>query len=292
MNSYRRNFKAIILFIAPAFLIYTILGILPIFQSFYFSFHEWSGIQGVPLKFVGLDNFKYLLEYKDFLTSIKNILRFVLISLVTQVPLGLLLAFLLSSYCKGFKFFKAAIFMPIVLSITAVSLMWYFILFPGNGVLSSLLSSVGLESLARNWLADKSTALNTLILVNTWISGGYYMTIFFAAITSISEDVLESALIDGSLGIHKVIKIIIPMIWDVVVVTIVMVITGTLKIFDLVFIMTKGGPNGLTNVPASLMFSEAFSYNHYGLGSAISTVIFAISIIFTVISLKIMQKEQ
>ncbi len=291
MADHRKNMKAAVLFLLPAFLIYTLLEIVPILQSFYFSFFEWNGIHGVPLEYVGLDNFKFMLGYKDFIISIKNILRFVVLSLLTQIPLGLILALALSTYCRGYKFFKAVFFIPVVLSLTAVSLMWYFILFPNNGVLTNFLTMIGLESLTRNWLIDKDTALNSVILIRSWVSAGFYMVIFFAAITSIDTEVLESASMDGSKGLHRILTIIIPMIWEVVIVSVILVITGTLKVFDIVFVLTKGGPNGLTNVPATLMYNEAFVYNHYGLGNAISTVIFLMCIIFTILSLKIMQRK-
>ncbi len=291
MEKYRKNYKAILLFLLPAFLIYTTLAIIPIVQSFYFSFFEWPGIAGVPLKYVGLKNYEFLFGYKDFIISIKNVIWFVILSLCTQIPMGLIVALTLATYCKGFKVFKVIFFIPIVLSMTSVGLMWYFILLPNNGVLTNLLLNLGLENLTRNWLIDKSTALNSVILITAWVSIGYYMIIFFAAITSISEDVLESAKLDGSVGVHRALHIVLPMIWPVMSASIVLVITGILKIFDIIFIMTKGGPNGLTNVPATLLYNEAFGYNNYGIGSAISTVIFVMSIIFTLVSLRLMQRK-
>lgn len=292
MEKYRKSMKSIVIFLLPALLIYVVFEIIPIICSIYFSFFEWAGLKGVPLKYVGFRNFTSLIYSGDFLISLKNTMRFVVISLFTQLPLGLLFALLLSSYCKGYKIFKTIYFIPMILSVTAMSLMWYLILQPNNGALNIILKSLELENLMHNWLIDKNTALNCIILITAWNSAGFYMIINFAAISSIPDDIFDAALIDGATEIKKVIYITIPLIWESIKISVIMIITGVIKIFDIVFIMTGGGPNGLTNVPATLLYNEAFKYDHYGLGSAISTALFTISIILTVISLKLMQREK
>lgn len=291
MVKYRKSAWPIILFLLPALLIYTTLEIVPIIQTFYFSFFKWNGIGGVPLKFVGLQNFIDLISFKGFWLSMKNIMWFLVLSLLTQIPIGFFLAILLSSRLKGYRFFKAAFFSPLVLSTTAVGLMWYFILFPNSGVLNNILTSIGLENLAKNWLIDKGTALNSLILITAWISTGYYLTIGFAGISAIPDEIMEAGLIDGADGFKKVIYITIPLISESLKISVILVITGILKIFEIVFVMTQGGPNGLTEVPVSLMYNEAFKYSHYGRGSAIAILVFLMSIIMTILSLKLMQSK-
>ncbi|HEY5586854.1 MAG TPA: sugar ABC transporter permease [Ruminiclostridium sp.] len=291
MDKYRKSAVPIVLFLLPAFLIYTILEVVPIIQTFYFSFYEWNGIGGVALKFVGIENFTDLMGFKGFWLSIKNVIWFLILSLFTQIPIGFFLAILLSTYCKGYRIFKAAFFSPLVLSTTAVGLMWYFILFPGTGVLNTILTSIGMENFTTSWLTDKNTALNSLILITAWISSGYYLTIGFAAISSIPDEIMEAGLIDGADGIKKVFYITLPLIWESVKISVILVITGILKIFEIVFVMTQGGPNGLTEVPVSLMYNEAFKYGHYGRGSAIAVIVFLMSVFITIISLKLMQRK-
>jgi len=290
-NSYRKNIKAVIVLLLPALLIYLAFEVLPIIQSFYFAFFQWNGMVTVPLKFVGFNNFFDLAKNSYFPLALKNTLWFMILSTIVQLSVAFLLALALATYCKGYKFFKATFFIPLVLSLTGVSLMWYFILFPGSGPLSSLLTGIGLDGWNRQWLADKGTAINSIILVNSWVSIGFYMVVLFSALTTISQDILESAEIDGSLGLHSIFMIKIPLIWDVIKVAIVMEITGNLKIFEIVFIMTRGGPDGLTNTLGTLLYNEAFQYFHFGTGSVISIIIFALSITITIFSLKVMQRE-
>ncbi len=283
--------RVAILFLSPALLLYVLFELIPIGQTFYFSLHSWPGIHGVPLKYVGLGNFFGVFRSPAFWLSIRNIIWYVVLSLAVQIPIGYLLAFLLSSFPKGYRFFKTAFFSPLVLSVTAVGLMWYFILYPNGGSLNTVLTNLGLESWTRNWLVDRRTAMTTIILVTGWISTGYYMTIGFAAVTGLPEDVLEAAVLDGAVGLKKVFFVMLPMIWETVKVSIVMVVTGILKTFEIVFIMTEGGPNGLTQVPVTLMYYEAFKYDQYGRGSAIAVIVFLMSILASILALRLARRE-
>ena len=292
MEQYRRNKKIIFVFLLPALLVYIIFECIPVLQSFYFSFFEWPGIQGVPLKYVGIDNFVALIKNTQFHQAMRNILLFVFVGLLTQLPIGFFFAILLYYTKHGQKFFKAVYFIPMILPVTATGLLWQFILKPNEtGVLNNLLMKLGMENLCTGWLVDSKTAMICIILVTTWASVAYYIVIGLAALNSIPEDVLESATIDGANTWKKVIYIMIPMIWESIKISVVMIITGVLKVFDMVFVMTEGGPNGLTHVPATLLYSQAFKYNHYGIGSAISTVMFLMSLALTIISLKIMNRD-
>lgn len=292
MDKYRRNPRTIFAFLAPALIIYTILLVLPIFSTVGFSFFSWVGIVDVPMKFVGLKNYLYIFKLPNFWLSMKNILWFLFITLITQLPLGLLIALFLSKQFKGFKFFKATYFVPQVISVTAISLIWYFILFPNKGVLNWILAAIGLPSLARNWLADPSTAMTTIVLVNAWAGIGFHMTVSYAAIVGIPEDILEAAKLDGAVGWNQLCYIIIPMIWESIKISIIIIITAALKTFDIVFVMTQGGYNGLTNVPSTLLYQEAYQFNHYGAGSAIAVCIFVMSILMTLVSLRVMRRDQ
>ena len=291
MERIRRNKKAVLCFLMPGFLLYTVLLMVPIGGSLVMSFFKWNGIKIVPMVFVGFSNLKAVLTDAMFWHSIKNIMWFMVLTLCTQLPIGLLLAVMLSERFRGYRFFKFAYFVPQVLSTTVIGLLWYFILMP-TGVLNTMLQGIGLDSLVKSWLVDKNTAMTTIILVNTWCGIGFHMTVSYAAISGIPDDVVEAAKLDGAVGLKKVFHIIIPMIWESIISSIVVIVTAVLKTFDLVYVMTEGGPNGLTDVPSTLLYKEAFRYNDFGKASVIGVYIFILSVIFTVISLRITKRER
>ena len=293
MERFRSDKRIIILFLLPAFIIYLTLAVIPIIQSLYFSFFDWPGIQGIPLEYVGIKNFINMLKYEDFHIAVKNVFQFAILNLLIQIPVGYGLAILLGGFPKGYRLFKTSFFFPVVLPLTAVSLLWVFIYFPNEtGVLNLLLKSAGLTETGKAWLLDSGTALNAVIVANAWKGLGYHMIIAFAAIAGIPPYILESAEIDGAVGFKKVWHIIIPIIWEAVKISVVLIVIGSMKNFDIIFIMTEGGPNGLTNVPSTLLYYEAFQYENYGLGSAISAFIFLISILLSTVSMRAMRREK
>lgn len=294
MEKIRKNKKTIFLFLFPAVLIYMCFEVIPVILSVYFSFNEWPGIQSVPLKFVGFRNFIKLFQNKIFMKSLQNVVIYTAVSVLLQVPLGFGLGLVIHHFKRGQRFFKAAFFIPMILSVTAVALLWNFIYFPTEkGILNSLLIKAGLENLTNQWLVNPGTALMALIVVSTWTSVGYYMIICLAGLTSIPESVLEAGALDGAKGIKKIWYLYIPMLWDPVKMSVVMVITGVLKIFDTVYIMTPaGGTGNSTIVPALLMYNEAYRYGRYGMGSAIATVIFVLSAAVSIFSLKLMNRKE
>lgn len=293
MAQYYANKKIIFFFLLPALLIYAGLALWPILQSVRFSFFEWPGIQGVPLKFVGLKNFQNMFASKKFILSVLNVLRFIGLNLVLQIICGYGLALLLAKYYKGYKLFKMAFFFPVVLPLTATALLWNFLYFPNDiGVINQLLNALGLPFLKTGWLITPATALNAVTVANVWTGFGYHMVIGFAALSAIPDGILESAMIDGASGMRKFLHITLPLIWESMKISVVLIATGSMKNFDIIFVMTEGGPNGLTHVPSTLMYYEAFKYDHYGLGSAIAVFIFASSLLLAFLSIRLMRREQ
>ncbi len=277
--------------ILPAFLVYFLFEFIPMIGTFVFSFFEWNGIFGVAPEFVGLQNFRDLVSDPDVQLAFKNIIWFVLGSIAIHIPLGLLLASLLASGCRGMKAFKAIYFMPNIFPLTAVALLWYFIYFPNNGLLNAVLSAIGLENLTHAWLIDSSTALGAVIVVNGWVSTGFFMTILFAGMMQIPENLYEAAKVDGANALQRFFHITVPSLKNVIKTCLILDLTGTMKVFDLVFAMTNGGPNGLTHLPTTLMYSESFKYDHYGLGSAIAVAIIIISLLATLLSMVLLRDK-
>lgn len=252
-----------------------------------FSVMDWNGIAGSKLTFVYLDNFKRIFSNKYFLLSLKNMLRMVVFSVMFHTPVALILAVALSQKLRGYRFFKALFFMPTVFPLTSVGLMWYFIFMP-TGAFNMLLKAIGQSQLVAPWLVNPATAMNMIIFVNIWVGIGYYVIIIMAGLTTIPPELYEAAAIDGAKGRHNFFYITIPNLKSILAMCIVMDIIGTVKLFDLVFAMTGGGPNGLTNLPTTLLYAEAFKYSHYGLGSAIGIVILCICLILTIGSSKLL----
>lgn len=281
----------IALFVLPALIIYVVFQLLPIMGALYFSFGEWNGIAGAPIKMVGFDNYISVLKDPSFILSLTNMLRMVVFSVLFHTPIALLLAVAINTKCKGYRFFKAVFFVPTVFPLTAVGLLWYFIFMP-NGSLNTLLSSIGLEQFVTSWLVDSATAMNTIIFVNIWAGVGYYMVILLAGLTTISDDIYEAASIDGATASKKFFHITIPLLKPILGMCILMDIIGSVKVFDLVFAMTEGGPNGLTNLPTTLMYYESFRYDHYGTGSAVGVIILVIALVLTLGSEAIMNRKK
>ncbi len=273
----------ILLFILPALIIYTMFQIIPLFGAVYFSLSEWNGIAGSAIEFVGFKNFANIFKDANFILSLKNMAKMVTFSVLFHTPIALLMAVGIYSAKRGGRLFKAIYFVPTVFPLTAVGLLWYFIFMP-NGSLNSLLEVVGLKDLVTPWLVNEKTAMNTIIFVNIWAGLGYYMVILLAGLSTISNDVYEAAALDGVNPVTKFFYITVPLLKPIIKMCILMDIIGTIKVFDLVFVMTEGGPNGLTNLPTTLMYQEAFKYDHYGTGSAIGIILLIICLIGTLCS--------
>lgn len=277
-------------FVLPALIVYTMFQIIPLFGAIFFSVSEWNGIAGSKISFVGLKNFITVFQDAGFILALKNMARMVIFSVLFHTPIALLMAVAIQTKSKASRFFKAVYFVPTVFPLTAVGLLWYFIFMP-NGSLNTLLTSIGLEQFAQPWLVESATAMNTIIFVNIWAGVGYYMVILLAGLTTISEDVYEAAAIDGATPVKRFFYITVPLLKPIIKMCILMDIIGTIKVFDLVFVMTEGGPNGLTNLPTTLMYQEAFKYDHYGTGSAIGIIILVICLVGTVASEMLTSKK-
>lgn len=289
MKLTKKTKGAFILGILPAFLLYIVFAIYPILQSFYYSFMDWNGFN--EMTFVGLDNFKKLFADSLFWNSVKNNIYVVLVSVLGQVPLALFFALLLNRKMKGAKLFRTIGFLPVVLSTVVISLTWSLIFNSRNGLINEFLRSIGLDSLAQNWLGDTKWAMASVLVVVVWQFVGLYLIIFLAALQNIPTEVLEAAKMDGASEWATTWKITIPMIWETILVAITLCIAGSLKTFDLIYVMTHGGPAHSTDVMALYMFNETFSKLQYGYGSAVSVFIFFFSLILIAIVNKVLGKK-
>lgn len=287
----RKTLLILALFLIPSLLIYIVFQIIPLFGALYFSVMDWNGIAGSKITYVGIRNYLDVFSNQDFILALKNMAKMVLFSVIFHTPIALLLAVALNTKFKGYRVFKVLYFVPTVFPLSAVGLMWYFVFMP-TGALNALLSKIGLETWVTPWLVNADTAMNSIVTVNIWAGIGYYMVILLAGLTTIPSDIYEAASIDGASSLKKFFHITIPMLKSTLSMCIMMDIIGSVKVFDLVFAMTGGGPNGLTNLPTTLLYNEAFKYKHNGVGSAIGVIIFAICLAGTLLSNRLTRSRE
>ncbi|MRN52703.1 carbohydrate ABC transporter permease [Paenibacillus monticola] len=276
MNTLRSR-RFIIMGLLPAMLIYALFVFVPVIWSAYYGFFNWSGIGASS--FIGLDNYVEIVHDPIFWRALKNNFIFVGAAVLGQVPLALILAILLSKNNFLQRFLRSAIFLPMVLSTVVIGMIWQYIYHPQIGILNFFLDTLGLESWKLQWLSDGKIAIFALIPPLIWSFVGLYLIIFMSALQNIPGEIHDAAQLDGATGLRKLASISLPMIWGTVQVALVLCISGSLKSFDLVYIMTKGGPAHATELLATYMYNSTFTSYRYGFGSAISTTIVLISLI-------------
>jgi raffinose/stachyose/melibiose transport system permease protein len=280
-----------LLFLLPAVVLFGVLLLNPIIQAVYQSFFSWKGIAGVPLNWVGLDNYQAILKDSLFWLSMEDSLIFMTGGFLVLMPLSFVLALIITSDIKGTRFYKTAFFMPVMLPITAVGLMWVYILEPNWGMLNTALRWMGKSSWALNWLSIPTLNVVVVVLVNEWIYAGLNMLIFAAGLIAIDGSLYEAAEIDGASKWQRLLKITLPLTKESFKIFSVMCVTGCLKTFDLIYAMTKGGPNHSSETPVSFLYAQAFSYRNFGVGNAVGTVILILGLILSLAINKMITQE-
>ena len=219
-------------------------------------------------------------------------MKMTFVSTCLQLPIGMLIALVVSSKkVKGKKFFQSIYFLPVILSASIVGILWTQIYDPNQGLFNVFLGKIGMENLQHAWLGEPGTALGAVMIVMLWFYVGNYVLIYYSSLQSIPSDIIEYAELDGVLPIVRFFKIQLPLIWPTIQLTTMLVIVNSLRYFDLVYIMTKGGPNHSTDVLATVIVQEAFDSMRMGYGSAISMFLFLLGTVFILIVNKLMKKE-
>lgn len=271
MNKILSDKKAIFLFTFPTLLLMIVIVIVPIFISSYYSLLEWDGIgKG---SFIGLANYKAMLSDERMWSGVRNSLIFAVLSLFVQIPISLMIALIIAGGVKGEKFYRTIYFIPVIISTVVIGQLWMKIYNADYGLLNTLLRNTGLSSLAQDWLGQEATALICCFIPILWQYVGYHMLIMYAGIKGISPDINEAALIDGATGVQTARYITIPMLKPVLKICMTFSLIGALKVFDLIYVLTNGGPFFSTEVPSIYMYTTIFDSFHYGYGSAVSVFI-------------------
>src|SRR5918998_5284376 len=236
-----RRYRAGILFVLPAFILYLIFMVYPFFRSIYFSFTSWNGVTAVK-EWVGLANYRELITDNLFWLSLQHTVIWVIVGTIAPIAIGMLLALLLWRRPKGFTLFRTFFFMPQVLSTVVIGIIWNWIYNPIFGILNEVLDAVGLEDLSRGWLGDPDIALYAVLIAAIWATIGFVFVILLAGLQNVSKDLLEAATVDGANVWQRFWNVTVPQLAGVINVVIALLLIGGFSVFGNIFFLTRGGP--------------------------------------------------
>lgn len=277
------------LFTLPAILFFLAFILLPVASTFLLSFTHWKGFTLSDIKRAGLSNFIELFTDGIFFRSLGNTLIFVLVTTVLLNLFGFIGALVIDTGLRGTGFFKNAIFLPVLLSPIIIGIMWSRML-DAFGIVNQLLKFLNVVRMPILFLGDERIALYTVIGATIWQYTGYDMLLYYAGLQGVPHEQVEAATIDGAGPLAVKWNVVIPSLSPVIAVTMLLNMIGGFKVFDIVYIMTAGGPNNSSHVFATYLFQQAFRFNRMGLASVIAIVIIAFSITAAVFRLRIVRQ--
>ncbi|MCR4616707.1 MAG: sugar ABC transporter permease [Lachnospiraceae bacterium] len=282
MKKFKKGF-AIFIFLLPGLFLFISILIAPIAVSVYRSLFDWNGFSEGT--FIGFQNYVELFTNGSikFMTALKNSLILAAFSVFVQLPLALLLALLLGRKVKGEKVFLSIYFMPVLISTVVIGQLWLKIYNPDYGLLNRFLDAIHLGKLKHVWVGDVKTALASIIVPTIWQYIGYHMLLMYAGVKGVSTDLREAAVLDGATKWQVDRYIVIPVIKPIIKVSVIFAVTGSLKTYDLVRILTEGGPFQSTEVPSTLLENMLFLRNRYGMGSTISVMLIILCFAFALL---------
>jgi len=283
------RFQAILLFLPPALVLFTMFVTLPVVEASYYSFYNWNGY-GAPTKFIGFDNYLRVLNNPIFYQSLLNNVWVVLVSAFVQVPLALWLALLISDKSRSSVVFRAIFFLPYVLGEIVAGLIWRY-MYDGNyGVVAHIFHFLGRE--APQVLATEGWAEAAILLVVVWKYFGFHMALFIAGRQSVPNDVLESAQIDGASRAQTTFRIVLPLMRPVIVLSLFFSILGSLQFFALIVPLTDGGPSNTTHSAVSYLYTFGIKRMRVGYGSAVGVTLFIICVLVMLIYKRLFMQEK
>jgi multiple sugar transport system permease protein len=265
-------------FLALPLAIYIWWVIWPMLYSFYLSLTSWDAFS--PPAFIGLENFVRLFKDPVFYTSLANNLEWILVFITIPVALGLMLAMALNRNVPGSKLFKASFFSPMVISLVVCGLIWGWLYNPAMGLFNSILRAIGKDQWTQGWLSDPKLVMESIIVVGIWRQVGYVMILYLAGLQGVDSYLVDASKVDGANAFQSFRHVILPQLAPITVIVIVISIIDSLRAFDLVSVMTRGGPFNSSSVLANYMYIQAFNNYRMGYGAAIAVILFIISLIF------------
>jgi len=284
-----KNVGLFSLFVGPVFIAFTIVVLIPFFSGIYYSFTDWNGITG-QVKWVGLDNFKYIFtEDKQFLQSFKLTAIYTIVAIILTNIIGFGLALLVTQKLKSSNILRTVFFMPNLLGGLLLGFIWQFIFIRGFASIGEL-TGIPLFELA--WLGDKNTAFWGIVIVSVWQGAGYIMLIYIAALQNVPKELIEAAQMDGASRFQVLRNIKVPLVAPAVTICLFLTTASSFKIFDANLSLTNGGPFKSTEMLALNIYIEAFVNNRYGVGEAKALIFFLVVAAISILQVTLSKKKE
>ena len=279
----------------PIALFFAVFVAFPFLRSFYLSLTEWSGFTSP--RFIGLRNFQSLADDPVFWKALRTTIVYTAVTTILQTTLPMLLAVIVNIGWRGGVVFRTLLFIPVIVSFVVTALLWQLIYDPNFGTLNQVLRAVGLDALAHPWLADPTTVVPAIMLVSLWQSLGFYMLIFLAGLQGIDPNLYEAARIDGAGARQEFLRITVPMLRTVTAVVVLLNLINGFNTFDVIYVMTGGGPNRASEVLGTYLYKLAFGTESgatpsFGYATAISMVVFALCVVAAVVQLRMSRRAR
>ncbi|WP_221583908.1 carbohydrate ABC transporter permease [Microbacterium sp. G2-8] len=269
-------------FILPNFLGFALLTLIPVIALFYMSLTDWNIFGSIATaQFLGFENFERLLGDGSFRTSFVNTIYYTAMHVPLTIVVSLGLALLLNQKLRGVAFFRTAAFFPYITSIVAIALVWNLLLSPEYGPVNQLLGAVGIPG--PGWLTSTDWAMPAVVIISTWRDMGYYMVLFIAGLQTVPPELYEAARVDGANAWQRFWNVTLPCLRPTMFFVTVILTINSLKVFDLILVLTQGGPGQSTTVISQFIFNKGFEENDFGYASAASVVLFALCLVVTIV---------
>ncbi|MCL6458979.1 MAG: sugar ABC transporter permease [Gorillibacterium sp.] len=278
-------------FIMPAFILYSLFVIAPTLSAAYLSFTSWNGISD-EIRYIGLNNFVEIWNSTRVHHAFKNTLIFTVSLVIMENILAILLAMLVDKVRWFKNIFRSIFYFPVLMSGVVMGFIWVIILNYNFGVVNQIMDMIGLSSWKMDWLGDPDLALISIILSTIWKSAGYYMVIYLAGIQGIPQDLKEAASIDGANNWQQFRHITFPLLASAMTVCMMLSMIGSLKIFDQIAVMTDGGPGFATETLTYIIYKVGFGELRQGFGTALAIVLFLITLVLSLIQIKVLRKRE
>ncbi len=278
-------------FIAPNFIGFAVFTLAPMVFAFILAFLDWDGSPYNPMRFVGLKNFIRLGDDSQFAAAFRNTIIYTIATVPLTLVMALVIALLLNRKMRGRDFFRTVSFFPYVASMVAVTAVWNMLFNPGMGPINQFLTSIGVQN-PPGWSTDKDWAMTTVVLFSVWKYMGYYMIIYLAGLQGVNTELYEAANLDGCNGWQRFWNVTLPQLSPTTFFILIMLIVQCFKVYDIVYMITQGGPGTATLVMVYDIYNKAFVNSTFGLASAEAMVLFLLVLVVTLVQFSVQKKRE